>query len=93
MTKNSTYWLEYGGKGVAQFNFKNKSSSSSNENENNSSSKENTASNDKEKDNNKEAPEENKWKMKTIKTDMIFPMHFILFLYSMYKQNNTTYGY
>jgi serine/threonine protein kinase len=39
ITKNSTYWFEYGGKGVAQFNFKNKSNSSSSEKDNNSSIK------------------------------------------------------
>jgi serine/threonine protein kinase len=87
MTKNSTYWLEFGGKGVAQFTFKNKSSSSSNENENNSNSKESTTTNGKEKDNNKDNNEENKWKTKSIKTDMTFPMHFIL------AYVDETYGY
>ena len=28
MTKNSTYWFEYGGKGVGEFNFKTKKNSS-----------------------------------------------------------------
>ena len=47
MTKNSTYWFEYGGKGVALFKFKNKKNSS---NENDNSSKENTSLNGKEKE-------------------------------------------
>ena len=65
MTKNSTYWFEYGGKGAAQFIFTNKNNSSK-ENENNNSSKENIVSNRKEKENNKEIKEEDKWKMKNI---------------------------
>ena len=86
MTKNSTYWFEYGGKGVAQFTFKNKNNSA---NESDSSSKENISSNgkEKEKEENKEIKEENKWKTKTIKTDMIYPMHFIL------AYVDETYGY
>ena len=87
ITKNSTYWFEYGGKGVAQFNFKNKSNSSLNEKENNSSIKENKDSNGKEKEESKDNKEENKWKTKSIKTDMTYPMHFIL------AYVDETYGY
>ena len=87
ITKNSTYWFEYGGKGVAQFNFKNKSNSSSSEKDNNSSIKESKDSNVKEKEESKDNKEENKWKTKTIKTDMTYPMHFIL------AYVDETYGY
>ena len=77
MTKNSTYWFEYGGKGVAQFKFENLSNDSKeNENLNN---KENGTPNTEDKDQKKESKEdENKWKTKTIKSDITFPMHFIL---------------
>ena len=84
MTKYSTYWFEYGGKGVAQFNFKNKNNSS---NEEDSSIKENTQHNEKENETNKESKEENKWKMKNIKSDITYPMHFIL------AYVDETYGY
>ena len=79
MTKNSTYWFEYGGKGVAQFSFKNKNNNSS---ETENSSKENNPSNGKEKE-----KEENKWKIKNVKSDMTYPMHFIL------AYVDETYGY
>ena len=86
MTKNSTYWLEYGGKEAAQFNIKNKNKSSSIEND--LSSKENTNSNEKNKEaNEKESKEENKWITKNIKSDITYPMHFIL------AYVDETYGY
>ena len=72
---------------VAQFNFKNKSNSSSSEKDNNSSIKESKDSNVKEKEESKDNKEENKWKTKTIKTDMTYPMHFIL------AYVDETYGY
>ena len=86
MTKSSTYWLEYGGKEAAQFNIKNKNKSSSIEND--LSSKENTNSNEKNKEaNEKESKEENKWITKNIKSDITYPMHFIL------AYVDETYGY
>ena len=77
---------KYGGKGVAQFTFKNKNNST---NETDSSSKENNSSNgkEKEKEEHKEVKEENKWKTKNIKSDMAYPMHFIL------AYVDETYGY
>ena len=91
MTKNSTYWFEYGGKGVSKFIFKN---SDKKEEVNNSSSKENNNSNEKDKDkdkdksaNNKEEKEENKWKSQNINNEMTYPMHFIL------AYVDETYGY
>ena len=85
MTKNSTYWFEYGGKGCAQFNFKSKNKKKE-ENEN-LSGKENNSANNKEKEEKKENKEENKWKLKNVKTDIIYPMHFIL------AYVDETYGY
>ena len=85
MTKSSTYWFEYGGKGCAQFNFKSKNKKKE-ENEN-LSGKENNSANNKEKEEKKENKEENKWKLKNVKTDIIYPMHFIL------AYVDETYGY
>ena len=75
MTKYSIYQFEYGGKGEAQFNFKNKNNSS---NEEDSSIKENIQQNGKENEANEESKEENKCKMKNIKSAITYPMHFIL---------------
>ena len=87
MTKNSTYWFEYGGKGCAQFNFKSKNKKKE-ENEN-LTGKENNSANNKEKEEKeiKENKEENKWKNKNVKTDIVYPMHFIL------AYVDETYGY
>ena len=85
MTKNSTYWFEYGGKGCAQFNFKSKNKKK--EESENLSRKENNSANNKEKEEKKENKEENKWKLKNVKTDIIYPMHFIL------AYVDETYGY
>ena len=85
MTKNSTYWFEYGGKGCAQFNFKSKNKKK--EESENLSGKENNSANNKEKEEKKENKEENKWKLKNVKTDIIYPMHFIL------AYVDETYGY
>jgi hypothetical protein len=87
MTKNSTYWFEYGGKGCAQFNFKSKNKKKE-ENEN-LTGKENNSANKKEKEEKekKENKEENKWKNKNVKTDIVYPMHFIL------AYVDETYGY
>ena len=85
MTKNSTYWFEYGGKSCAQFNFKSKNKKK--EESENLSGKENNSANNKEKEEKKENKEENKWKLKNVKTDIIYPMHFIL------AYVDETYGY
>ena len=87
MTKNSTYWFEYGGKGCAQFNFKSKNKKK--EESENSTGKENNSANNKEKEEKekKENKEENKWKNKNVKTDIVYPMHFIL------AYVDETYGY
>ena len=85
MTKNSTYWFEYGGKGCAQFNFKNKSKD--NKDNDNLSGKENNSENSKSKEEKKDNKEENKWKMKNVKSDITYPMHFIL------AYVDETYGY
>ena len=87
MTKNYTYWFEYGGKGCAQFNFKSKNKKKE-ENEN-LTGKENNSANNKEKEEKekKENKEENKWKNKNVKTDIVYPMHFIL------AYVDETYGY
>ena len=80
MTKNSTFWFEYGGKGVAKYNFKNKKS----EEEDSIKDKENISSNGKDE---KDSKEENKWTMQNIKNDMTYPMHFAL------AYVDETYGY
>jgi len=80
MTKNSTFWFEYGGKGVAKYNFKNKKS----EDEDSIKDKENISSNGKDE---KDSKEENKWTMQNIKNDMTYPMHFVL------AYVDETYGY
>ena len=87
MTKNSTYWFEYGGKGCAQFNFKSKNKKK--EESENLTGKENNSANNKEKEEKekKENKEENKWKNKNVKTDIVYPMHFIL------AYVDETYGY
>ena len=87
MTKNSTYWFEYGGKGCAQFNFKSKNKKK--EESENLSGKENNSANNKETEEKekKENKEENKWKNKNVKTDIVYPMHFIL------AYVDETYGY
>ena len=89
MTKNSTFWFEYGGKGCAQFSFKSKKNK--NENENLTGKENNTANNkekeDKEKEKKEKEKEENKWKAKNVKTDIVYPMHFIL------AYVDETYGY
>ena len=87
MTKNSTFWFEYGGKGCAQFNFKSKKNKK--EESENLTGKENNSSNnkDKEKDEKKDNKEESKWKTKSVKTDIVYPMHFIL------AYVDETYGY
>ena len=87
MTKNSTYWFEYGGKGCSQFNFKSKNKKK--EESENLTGKENNSANNKEKEEKekKENKEENKWKNKNVKTDIVYPMHFIL------AYVDETYGY
>ena len=87
MTKDKTFWFEYGGKGCAQFNFKTKNKKKE-ENEN-LTGKENNSANNKEKEEKekKENKEENKWKNKNVKTDIVYPMHFIL------AYVDETYGY
>ena len=67
--KNNTYWFEYGGKGIGQFNFKNYDKEKEKE-------KENLTSNGKENTNNKE--EINKWKNITKDNNIIFPGQFII---------------
>ena len=87
MTKNSTFWFEYGGKGCAQFSFKSKKNKNENEN---LTGKENNANNnkeDKDKEKKEKEKEENKWKPKNVKTDIVYPMHFIL------AYVDETYGY
>ena len=85
MTKNSTYWFEYGGKGCAQFNFKSKNKD--NKDNDNLLGKENNSENSKSKEEKKDNKEENKWKMKNVKSDITYPMHFIL------AYVDETYGY
>ena len=85
MTKNSTYWFEYGGKGCAQFNFKSKNKD--HKDSDNLLGKENNSENSKSKDDKKENKDENKWKSKNIKSDITYPMHFIL------AYVDETYGY
>ena len=87
MTKDKTFWFEYGGKGCAQFNFKSKNKKK--EESENLSGKENNSANNKEKEEKekKENKEENKWKNKNVKTDIVYPMHFIL------AYVDETYGY
>ena len=87
MTKNSTFWFEYGGKGCAQFSFKSKKNKNENEN---LTGKENNANNnkeDKDKEKKEKEKEENKWKPKNVRTDIVYPMHFIL------AYVDETYGY
>ena len=87
MTKNSTYWFEYGGKGCAQFSFKSKKNKKE-ESENLTGKENNTSNNkDKEKEEKKEIKEESKWKTKSVKIDIVYPMHFIL------AYVDETYGY
>ena len=83
MTKDKTFWFEYGGKGCAQFNFKSKSKKKE---ESENLGKENNSGNNKEKEDNKENKEE-KWKQRNVKTDIVYPMHFIL------AYVDETYGY
>ena len=83
MTKDKTFWFEYGGKGCAQFNFKSKNKKKE---ESENLGKENNSGNNKEKDDNKENKEE-KWKQRNVKTDIVYPMHFIL------AYVDETYGY
>jgi len=83
MTKDKTFWFEYGGKGCAQFNFKSKNKKKE---ESENSGKENNSGNKKEKEENKENKEE-KWKPRNVKTDIVYPMHFIL------AYVDETYGY
>ena len=83
MTKDKTFWFEYGGKGCAQFNFKSKSKKKE---ESENLGKENNSGNNKEKEDNKENQEE-KWKQRNVKTDIVYPMHFIL------AYVDETYGY
>ena len=83
MTKNSTYWFEYGGKGVSQFTFQNKSNKNTKESEN----KENTSTNGKENESNKDSKDQNKWVEKHVKSEITYPMHFVL------AYVDETYGY
>ena len=83
MTKDKTFWFEYGGKGCAQFNFKSKNKKKE---ESENLGKENNSGNKKEKEENKENKEE-KWKARNVKTDIVYPMHFIL------AYVDETYGY
>ena len=83
MTKDKTFWFEYGGKGCAQFNFKSKNKKKE---ENENLGKENNSGNKIEKEENKENKEE-KWKPRNVKTDIVYPMHFIL------AYVDETYGY
>ena len=83
MTKDKTFWFEYGGKGCAQFNFKSKNKKKE---ESENSGKENNSGNKIEKEENKEYKEE-KWKPRNVKTDIVYPMHFIL------AYVDETYGY
>ena len=83
MTKDKTFWFEYGGKGCAQFNFKSKNKKKE---ESENLGKENNSGNKKEKEENKDNKEE-KWKSRNIKTDIVYPMHFIL------AYVDETYGY
>ena len=83
MTKDKTFWFEYGGKGCAQFNFKSKNKKKE---ESENLGKENNSGNNKEKEDNKENKEE-KWKQRNVKTDIVYPMHFIL------AYVDETYGY
>ena len=83
MTKDKTFWFEYGGKGCAQFNFKSKNKKKE---ESENLGKENNSGNKKEKEENKENKEE-KWKPRNVKTDIVYPMHFIL------AYVDETYGY
>ena len=85
MTKDKTYWFEYGGKGCAQFNFKSKNKKK--EESENLTGKENSSANNKDKEDNKDNKEENKWRTKNVKTDIVYPMHFIL------AYVDETYGY
>ena len=83
MTKDKTFWFEYGGKGCAQFNFKSKNKKKE---ESENLGKENNTGNKIEKVENKENKEE-KWKPRNVKTDIVYPMHFIL------AYVDETYGY
>ena len=83
MTKDKTFWFEYGGKGCAQFNFKSKNKKKE---ESENLGKENNSGNKIEKEENKENKEE-KWKPRNVKTDIVYPMHFIL------AYVDETYGY
>ena len=83
MTKDKTFWFEYGGKGCAQFNFKSKNKKKE---ESENLGKENNSGNKKEKEENKENKEE-KWKPRNVKNDIVYPMHFIL------AYVDETYGY
>ena len=83
MTKDKTFWFEYGGKGCAQLNFKSKNKKKE---ESENLGKENNSGNKKEKEENKENKEE-KWKARNVKTDIVYPMHFIL------AYVDETYGY
>ena len=83
MTKDKTFWFEYGGKGCAQLNFKSKNKKKE---ESDNLGKENNSGNKKEKEENKENKEE-KWKARNVKTDIVYPMHFIL------AYVDETYGY
>jgi len=85
MTKDKTFWFEYGGKGCAQFNFKSKNKKK--EESENLTGKENSSANNKDKEDNKDNKEENKWRTKNVKTDIVYPMHFIL------AYVDETYGY
>ena len=83
ITKDKTFWFEYGGKGCAQFNFKSKNKKKE---ESENLGKENNSGNKIEKEENKENKEE-KWKPRNVKTDIVYPMHFIL------AYVDETYGY